>query len=242
MCKRSNLVICSTHDQKRKILKFNKNVQVILDKKDENIKTTKKLYNRKSKYFDIVWEGLPQNAKLIKFVKNAFINLSNTHNIRLNIVTDKRYYLILNKFLIKDTRKEIESIFKNTNIKIRFIEWKYSDYYKKIIKCDLALIPVNLNDKFLSGKPQNKLLLFWRLGVPTITSGTVEYKKIMKNAGLKDYAETEQQWYEKLNTLIQDQSLREKNAMRGLNYVKKNINNNILNKKWNNVMTNFLVN
>ena len=228
MCKRSNLVICSTHDQKRKILKFNKNVQVILDKKDENIKTTKKLYNRKSKYFDIVWEGLPQNAKLIKFVKNAFINLSNTHNIRLNIVTDKRYYLILNKFLIKDTRKEIESIFKNTNIKIRFIEWKFSDYYKIIIKCDLALIPVNLNDKFLSGKPQNKLLLFWRLGVPTITSGTVEYKKIMKNAGLKDYAETEQQWYEKLNTLIQDQSLREKNAMRGLNYVKKNINNNIL--------------
>ena len=56
----------------------------------------------------------------------------------------------------------------------------------------------------------------------------------MKNAGLKDYAETEQEWYEKLNKLIQDQSKREKNAREGLNFVKKNINNNILNKKWNN--------
>jgi len=242
MCKRSNLVICSTDDQRRKILRYNKNVQVILDKKDDHITSLKKNYDLNSKYFEIVWEGLPQNAKLIKYVKKALINLKKNHNIRLNIITDKKYYLILNKFFLRDTKKEILDIFKDTNVKIRFLEWKYKDYYKKIINCDLALIPVNLRDRFLSGKPQNKLLLFWRLGIPTITSGTVEYKKIMKNVGLEDYAVTNDEWFKKLDNLIRHKNYRERNAKEGLKYVNKKINNHVLNNKWNLIMSKFIKN
>ena len=42
MCKRANLVICSTIEQKKLIQKFNKNVEVILDLKDTTVKSTYK--------------------------------------------------------------------------------------------------------------------------------------------------------------------------------------------------------
>ena len=99
MCKRANLVICSTIEQKKLIQKYNKNVEVILDLKDTTIRSSyKKKYKQTSDTFQIVWEGLPQNAYLLKTVSSVLIKLSKKYKINVNIITDLKYKGYLNQF------------------------------------------------------------------------------------------------------------------------------------------------
>jgi len=37
------------------------------------------------------------------------------------------------------------------------------------------VIPAVLGEPMFAGKPENKLLLFWRMGMPVITSSTAAY-------------------------------------------------------------------
>jgi hypothetical protein len=53
---------------------------------------------------------------------------------------------------------------------------------------DLAVIPLRPDDSFAVGKPENKLLIFWRMGVPVLTAATPAYLRAMRAAGIEGMA------------------------------------------------------
>ena len=55
-----------------------------------------------------------------------------------------------------------------------------------------------MGNTFTRGKPENKLLLLWRLGVPTLTAPTPAYLRAMGRAGLDMTCDSLAQWHEKL--------------------------------------------
>ena len=241
MCKRANLVICSTIEQKKLIQKYNKNVEVILDLKDTTVRSLhKKKYKQTSNTFQIVWEGLPQNAYLLKTVSSVLIKLSKKYKINVNIITDLKYKGYLNQFYEIQTYKQVDKIFKKNKI-FTLHKWNLKNYYKIILKNDLAIIPTDLKDNFIAGKPENKLLLFWRLGLPVITSASNAYYRTMKNAKLTNYCFDDDDWYSQIEKLILNEQKRKLIALRGKKYAEEKYSNERILKKWDNVYSKVLI-
>ena len=41
-----------------------------------------------------------------------------------------------------------------------------------VTEADIAVIPIDLSDPVAQAKPENKLMILWRLGMPVIASAT----------------------------------------------------------------------
>ena len=49
--------------------------------------------------------------------------------------------------------------------------------------CDLAVIPLPLDRPLERGKPESKLVSFWRMGMPVVTSSTPAYRRVDGGGG-----------------------------------------------------------
>ena len=234
-CKRADLVICSTNSQKKEIIKYNSNVETVLDLNDNYKNQKKNNYSIDEKKIYLCWEGQPENLSQLEIISDVLIELKKKYPIELKIITDLSYYNFLKSFIKRKTENKVNSIFKNDLSFVKLIKWKKNNYFKHIISSDIAIIPINLNDKFTAEKPENKLLHIWKLRVPAIVSATRAYKKTMKNCGLDDYVVTKKDWYVCIEKLILSEENRKKNAFRGFDYANKNFNNKVLINKWNNI-------
>jgi hypothetical protein len=63
---------------------------------------------------------------------------------------------------------------------------------------DLAVIPLDKRKGIMWNKPENKLLFFWQLGLPAITSPSPAYKRVMNDAGINMNADSKEEWLKKI--------------------------------------------
>ena len=98
-------------------------------------------------------------------------------------------------------------------------EWNEQLCSTIISACDMALIPIALDDPFSSGKPENKLFLFWRLGMPAVVSATPAYERAMAQSGLAMACRTQQEWLATLERYIVDKSARRDAGLRGTAFI-----------------------
>ena len=86
-------------------------------------------------------------------------------------------------------------------------EWNERTLAQEIIKHDVAVIPIDLTDTFVTAKPENKLLLLWRMGMPVICSATPAYKRQMEDVVLPELAcRTPNDWRYALNYLADEET------------------------------------
>jgi hypothetical protein len=214
MCDRADAVICSTKEQQADIYEFCANVHIILDAQEEVVRKIKNNYTCLTS-FRLVWEGLPQNLESLKLIAPVLEELSLKHRIEFHIITDPYYKHFLGRYWSIDSREIVRRI----HSVCVFHEWNRDTLADIICDSDLAVIPIDLNDLFARGKPENKLLLFWRMGMPVLVSATPSYSRTMRAAGLNDAVSSNEAWLEKLSAFIQDESLRERAALLGKTHV-----------------------
>jgi glycosyltransferase involved in cell wall biosynthesis len=231
MCQKADAVICSTEEQRQKILSFCDNVHIILDVQSSVTRKVKTDYSMRTTC-NLVWEGLPQTVHFLAEIQDALEALSKKHTIALHIITDLEYYKYFNKFGKGKTSDIILKIFKNTYL----YEWNEELHPHISSACDIAIIPIPLGDPMARGKPENKLLLFWRMGIPTITSATPSYSRAMANAGLSMTCETQQDWQQVLERYIEDKSLRESAGIKGKTFALEHNNEEKTLGQWDNLI------
>ncbi|MDC1148744.1 glycosyltransferase [Pelagibacteraceae bacterium] len=233
MCRKADLVICSTDLQKKIISKFQKNVEIVLDYPDKNYfhQKFKRNYAIDKKSIKIVWEGLPQNVKTLKTIVNVIKKLSNKYHITIIIVTDVIFNKYLGRFFQIKTIDLLNKIF-GKEINFQLVKWSTFNYQKNAINSDFAIIPIDLTDRLYSGKPSNKLLIFWRMGVPTIVSATEEYVKTMKKAKISDFCYTEKDWEKNIISFIENKELRRKNGILGKKFADLYFSKYAITKVW----------
>jgi glycosyltransferase involved in cell wall biosynthesis len=227
MCQRSNAVICTTEEQKKDINRFCTNVHVILDS-HANVTTTNKQTYESSKPFRLVWEGLPHTLDSLMVIKRALKKISTQYPIELYILTDTEYYRFLGMYGRTNTLKIAQQIMPN----IKLIEWRAETAAEIICSCDLAIIPIDLSEPFALGKPENKLILFWRMGMPVITSATPAYLRAMSSAGLTMTCSNMDEWELALCRYISDESARQQAAKFGQKCVEEFYSESELIAKW----------
>jgi glycosyltransferase involved in cell wall biosynthesis len=227
MCLRSDAVICSTAEQAKDIKPFCNNVHQILDIHSSLHNRTKTDY-ASSKVFNIVWEGMADNIYQFNFLKSVFKELEKRHEIALHFVTDLSFFKYSRRFGKTYTKELIEGLCK----RVFLYEWNDIMASEIICSSDLAIIPVDLKNPLVRGKPENKLLLFWRMGVPVITSATPAYERTMKKANLNMTCSHEKEWIEKIEEYIFSQESRHIAGSAGREIANKEYSEDKTLKQW----------
>ncbi len=213
MCRRADGVVCSTEEQRADILNYCDNVHVILDIQSDTLHQTKTDY-RRGKTFKIAWEGLCSNLYQMKTVGPALEALAAQDDLELDIVTDPVMPRFFGRLGKTETSQFAKTIFENAVV----YPWLEESCAKIITGCDLAVIPVDLSDPFTAGKPENKLLLLWKMGMPVVTSATPAYVRSMHAAGLDHTCLDAKEWVSTLRRMIASESLRAEAAHNGFRY------------------------
>lgn len=231
MARRADAVVCSTAEQQRMLREFCPNVHVILDFHTELGSACKEHYE-KSQPFRLVWEGLPQNLLGFREIAAVLRRIGEEHPLALHLVTDSHYFAYMNRLWRRSSKELAEDIFEPSYIH----EWSPETLVEVATRSDLAVIPLDLHDPLAAGKPENKLLVFWRLGVPTLVSATPAHVRAMGAAGLDFACQHPAEWEARLRRLIEDESARRRSGELGAKYALANAGEAALIEKWDAVL------
>lgn len=173
-CKKSNVVICSSPEQEEIIRELNKNTHVILDSHDEipfrNVDTKVNLGKESVK--SILWEGQPATIPGLQSVSPALKMIAQDNDLKVSFITDKNYYLVLNKYFRRRTFNLIQRHSKLNSDQIFINSWSPENLTNQAARSHLAIIPTDLSIPLMRLKPENRLLIMWRLGLPCLTSAS----------------------------------------------------------------------
>lgn len=224
-------VIVSSEEIKSQVKRFNKNTFVILDNHSE-LKPIE--YELKST--GILWEGFGSNLKHLLKISSELDEFLHCNEINLHLVTQKSFRKYANRFFKVNTFDLIEDCFPKSANRVFIHEWTIENLRKAAEECRIAIIPISQDDPFALSKCENKLLSMWTLGLPTITSFTPSYSRVMTLSGQPQSIVNEMDWGVRLRTLWENQELLVDMRNRGQRYVGQTHVEHILLDKWREVL------
>jgi glycosyltransferase involved in cell wall biosynthesis len=210
MCRCAEAVICTTEEQRRNIAPCCSNVHIILDSHSMLASRAKINYGAGTP-FRLVWEGMPQNLGALQSLGRALCRVHRRMPIVLHVVTDSAFPRVLGRYWRTETRNLLAEF----GFPVVMHEWREDRLAEVLTGCDMAIIPLDLEDPFSAGKPENKLLLFWRMGMPTLVSATPAYCRAMANAGVPMACANDAEWEERILRYGGDEALRRWAGERG---------------------------
>ena len=193
---RSEVVICSSPEQKKLIMPFCRNIKIILDSHIKECYKVKKNF-QVGEIINIGWEGqhstLPSFLSLANKISHTYLsNLVNYH-----VVTDDNVKN-LDKFIYGNSMSRYLA---NKSLRISFYPWSIENMNNLANICDFAIVPVNLNNSMHTIKPENRLHLFWRLGLPVLASSTDSNVRAMNMCNQDLYANSFNEWIKMIELL-----------------------------------------
>jgi glycosyltransferase involved in cell wall biosynthesis len=231
-CRVADAVVCTSEEQKSAILTYNSNVHICLDYFEDEIQTIKSDYSFKSEKLKLVWEGQAGTLSNLLVIKDVLNDLK--EEVELHVITDLSYYKYANKYGKTDSTK----ILKNIKCDKYFYNWEKAHFNKQIIDCDLAIIPIDLGNGLQNGKPENKLILFWLMGMPVLASSTPAYQRIMEKSDTNLSMKTGQDWHRQIvsyKRLAEDD--REQLGSKCYQFSKQNYSRECIGEMWDKVLS-----
>jgi hypothetical protein len=232
-CLNSTAVICSSVEQQEVIASYCTNAHVILDSHDEIplILPAKPGFSSPNKY-RILWEGQPATIRGIKLVSPALTQLSKIAPLSLELVTDETYFKFLNKYLKRSTYNLIKREVRDVKDLVNITPWTPKNLVSRARESSIGILPIDLSVPMQKLKPENRLLIMWRLGLPCLTSPSPSYMRVANSAGVDLICDSPARWLTKLEELLQNPTYAYQEVVRGQNYLLKMHTRDVLLKKW----------
>lgn len=233
-CSLSDSVICSSPEQEKIIKTYNTNTHIILDSHEEipfrDISSSIQ-YSHKEKVA-ILWEGQPATLSGFNQIRPIVKSLAKNYSLKFSFVTDKEYFRIMNKYLKRDTVDLIRLNSELDESQIAINHWSPVNLVQEAERSFLAIIPMDLSTPLVRFKPENRLLIMWRLGLPCLTSASPSYIRVSNLAGTNAICDSPESWQAMMLQMLNDPSLAKTEVLNGQAYVRENHNETILLKKW----------
>jgi glycosyltransferase involved in cell wall biosynthesis len=229
--RRASAATCATPEQAAVIRRFCPNVHPILDFHTRIATTVKQDYTA-SEPFALVWEGLGENVRWFSEIGQPLSDLAKSRPTVLHLITADRFKQISQRFWTRETARIATRLFEHVEVH----QWTEESVARIATGCDLAVIPLPLDRPLERGKPESKLISFWRMGLPTITSATPAYKRVMAAAGQDLACATPEEWSRKLTALGADDSARARAGRDGRDYAEREYAEERLLAAWDDVI------
>ncbi|MGQ0559093.1 MAG: glycosyltransferase [Sphingosinicella sp.] len=174
-CRTADAVICSTPEQQGIIARFNANTFLSFDYFRDELGTPKNDF-RKGERLRLVWEGQAHTLGNLNVLREPLNDLRD--QVELHVVTDPVGYRYLGRFGAVPSLPILRGI----ECPKYFHRWEMSSFSARITEADIAIIPIDSGNPMMLGKPENKLVLLWQLGMPVLVSPTPAYARAMAAA------------------------------------------------------------
>ena len=202
MCERADAIVCSCPEQVHELASLNPRVYDILDFNEEAGGAAKQDYEICGSGL-LVWEGLAYSVKHLRTLTQVLPRVGT--DVRLRVVTDSSIPLLGAHYFNRNTATLLKKLFSNLDLQT----WERGSMPALVTGSDIAVIPIDLSDPVASAKPENKLMLLWRLGMPVITSATPAYRRCMEAAGLDLVCESVDDWVSAIDGLLASSAARQ---------------------------------
>ena len=194
-CEAADAVICSTEEQRETIRRYNPNTFLSFDYFADELGPPKQDYGRTGK-LRIVWEGQSTTLPNLQVIREPLNDLRD--KIELHVVTDPLIHRYFGRFVAYPAMAALDGI----ECDKHFHRWERDSFARLVTACDLAVIPIEQANALWWGKPENKLVLLWQLGMPVLTTATPVYRRAMDAAGMDMSCATAADWGEQLERMI----------------------------------------
>lgn len=209
MCDRAAAVVCSTETLRQQVLPHCANTHVVLDIFDAALRATKRDYTA-NRPVAIVWEGLAAGAvdTIFPYLASVVRPMLKSGEAHLHLITDITYPRLSARFGRAHTVDAVRKTFGSLARSVSLYQWSDTSFASLATSCDLAVIPIPPDDPYLNGKPENKLVLLWKTGIPTVASATPAYRHAMERTGVPLLCDSLDAWHELLPRVAADENLR----------------------------------
>jgi len=107
-----------------------------------------------------------------------------------------------------------------TEFPYTFKEWKSDTEVEDLLQMNIGIMPL-ANTAFELGKCGFKAIQYMSLGIPAVVSPVGVNTSVVQNNFDGYWADTEQEWYEKLERLILDENLRSEMGQHAREHIQK---------------------
>ena len=237
MCRRADAVVCSTPEQQAVLSQYNASVTPILDF------TSLMATARKAEYaagtpFRITWQGLGSNAHTLAVIAEPLRALAREMPIELHLVTQLDHPVMLMYHGRRSTVSQMRRLL--AGIPIFFHEW--NEFMLNLVStaCDLAVLPIpdsKYSNHMYRYKPENRLCLYWRMGLPVLASATPSHTRTMRDAGQpENLCATADEWAKRLHVMAVDHAARRAAGVGGRGWVEQAFSDEVLMGRWESVL------
>jgi len=241
-CKESSAVIVASKEQREVILKYNKNVYVILDDHSE-LDSTSTLGVRKAIQSNqkplsgyLFWEGFGYTLKHFQKVAKELDQFLSQNDWGMYLLTNEQFPRWGGYLGNVKTSGLIDKWFPLSKGKIQVVQWSIENVINYANASTLGLIPIDTGDKFAALKSENKLISMWHLGLPVLFSNTPSYSRVAAESNQEKACIKDGDWLAALTEYSQSPDDREELRKSGLAYILKEHNHEILMAKWENAL------
>lgn len=239
MCRRADAVICTTAEQIEDIRPLCPNVRIILDFHATVAAKVKQDYAA-GDVFNFVWEGLAGISQYFSQIRRVLEEIKRRRRIAVHLVTDLEYGQYLHGKVGKRYTTDLARRTFGSLDGVYLYAWNEQTAATIMTACDLALIPIDLRDPLACGKPENKLLIFWRMAIPAIVSATPAYARVMRDSGVHMACRTPQDWAQMLERYMDDEGARRAAGQRGKQYAEQHYSVEKMLSQWDEVFASVL--
>jgi len=230
-CVTSKAVICSSIEQRALIQPYNLNTHIILDSHEEIpfVEFGNPLGRHGNR---ILWEGQPATIGGIGLISTAIAKLAQTNNLPMSFVTDEMYFEIMNKFIRRSTVALLKNHLGTLANYAKVIPWSPSNLVSSAMLSNIAIIPIDTSVPIQRLKPENRLLIMWRLGLPCLTSDSPAYVRVSTEVETITVCRNLDEWYQNALRLLSDPDLARIQVTKGQDYLRQTHSKDSLLKKW----------
>jgi|688.fasta_scaffold141327_2 glycosyltransferase involved in cell wall biosynthesis len=235
-CKNADRIIVASPEQRLEVLKYCDDVHVILDDHSELDVSLHQNIGREQKD-SLFWEGLPYTFKHFSIASSQIDQFLSDVGGTLEILSKnifRRWGGIAGR---QTLTQNVYKLFPKSKNSVNVHEWEIEKLIELAKECDIGIIPINVEDKFALLKPENKLLSMWILGLPTLVSRTPAYERVLLKAGLGFCLVSDEDWYEKIQFLRNNDRFRKEILEKANRYLSENHSRDILVEKWSDALT-----
>lgn len=216
----SNATICATVEQQEPISKLTNNSHVILDFHEEF--PFLPFNDSKNSPKGFLWEGQPFTVDGLTQLEPLLVEMSQDSGFGLRVVTDLKSPRYLGRYGSKDTLVRLGNLPSSLSHHLVVNPWSISNVIEEASKSCISILPLKPSNPLNALKPENRLLIMWRLGLPCVTSPTFAYSRVMKEAEVKGICSTFEEWKTKIHELAFNVDDRREMVEKGQNYIRQN--------------------
>ena len=231
-CQLAQAVVCETVEQRETILPFCTNTHTILDFHEEFPMLPFNRDAQTENFPALMWEGLPFTAKGLLLLETAFSEITKFHPISLEMVTDLEYPLFLGKYFYQSTDNILRNIPKTLGGNFKLTKWNLGAVVETARRSHMAVLPLDPYGTLNPLKAENRLLMMWRIGLPTLVSPSLAYSRVMRDTQINGICRDSGEWQGKITELMESVELRQESVEKGQQYIRETHSKEIVLEAW----------